>query len=417
MNILVVTPHYSPEGFKVNDICNELLKAGHEVTVFTALPDYPQGKLFEGFSHIKGPWHRMENGIDVYRFPLVTRGNGNALRLALQYSSLVFSMSVLGLMKNVLKDIDVIFVYGVTPAIIALPAVLFKLTYDIPIVNWVTDLFLENVAVVTKINSPIINKPIEWLMHLIHERCDKLFYSSEGFKEALLKQNSAPEKLHYWPQYPQDVFQPVDEIDESIKAEFKQFADKFVVTFTGAITRFQSVPTIIEAAEILREHTDIVFVFIGDGVKRGEMQNSVKDKGLESSVYFLGRKPIETIPHYTALSDATLLSLSSNSVLDAVLPTKIQSYLACAKPVIVSANGACVEIINETKAGLASPAGDAKALAKIVLEMSNLSADERAQMGNNGLAYCQEQFDKDRLLKQLTDTMKALIPENRRNQQ
>ena len=108
MNILVVTPHFYPENFRINDFAEEFVKRGHGVTVLTAIPDYPDGKFYDGYGLFKRA-RESRNGVKIYRAPLIPRGSGSNVRLALNYISFVVGavFTSLFLLRN---KLDIIFV-------------------------------------------------------------------------------------------------------------------------------------------------------------------------------------------------------------------------------------------------------------------------------------------------------------------
>ena len=138
MNILIVTPHFYPENFRINDFAVEFQKKGHKITVLTAIPDYPSGKYYVGYGLFKKIREKY-NGIQIYRTPLIPRGSGSNLRLALNYISLLIC-SMFTSFFVLKKQIDIIFIFGVSPVTIGLPAIFIKKVRKIPICLWVLDL-------------------------------------------------------------------------------------------------------------------------------------------------------------------------------------------------------------------------------------------------------------------------------------
>ena len=124
MNILIVTPHFYPENFRINDFALEFQKKGHSITVLTAVPDYPEGKFFVGHGIFKKNREKFK-GIKIYRAPLIPRGSGSNLRLALNYITFVLGgiFTALFLLKN---KIDVIFVFEPSPITVGIPAIIIK---------------------------------------------------------------------------------------------------------------------------------------------------------------------------------------------------------------------------------------------------------------------------------------------------
>ncbi len=144
MRVLVVSQYFWPESFRINDVVHGLKDLGHEVTVLTGMPNYPEGRLFKGYGYFR-PSREDYDGITVFRVPLVPRGGGGSLRLALNYISFVFSASLLGPFR--LKEhFDAIVVYEPSPVTVVLPAILLRRLRQIPLLFWVQDLWPESLS-------------------------------------------------------------------------------------------------------------------------------------------------------------------------------------------------------------------------------------------------------------------------------
>jgi len=152
---------------------------------------------------------------------------------------------------------------------------------------------------------------------------------------------------------------------------------------------------------------DIHWIFLGDGRRRARLQDEVKGKQL-NKVYLLGSRPMETMPAYFSLADVMLVTLKDNPVMAATIPGKVQSYLACGRPVIGALNGSGAVVIEESGAGYCVDSGDAAGLAAAVLKMSKLSEGERKMMGESALRYYKENFDRDMLISQLEKWMQEM---------
>ena len=127
---------------------------------------------------------------------------------------------------------------------------------------------------------------------------------------------------------------------------------------------------------------------------------------------FIDKKPPERVSFYIANSDAVLISFKKNKAFEATIPAKLQSYLACGKPVLVSADGEIQEIVKQANAGLCSGSGDILGLANIIEKLISLSPEDREEMGRNAIKYNQENFNKNKRLDEIDSWIKKLIDEN-----
>ena len=166
MRCLLLTNHFYPESFRCNDIAFELARRGYQVTVLTAIPDYPVGKFHEGYSLFK---KRREyvNGVKVIRVPIIPRGNGTAIRMLLNYASSIFFFFFYGLYQALFHKYDCIFVHDTSPAFIGLPGVLVRKIQRVPMDLWILDMWPQSLAA-GGIRNPFVYKQIDAMMDFIY---------------------------------------------------------------------------------------------------------------------------------------------------------------------------------------------------------------------------------------------------------
>jgi glycosyltransferase involved in cell wall biosynthesis len=169
--------------------------------------------------------------------------------------------------------------------------------------------------------------------------------------------------------------------------------------------RVQAFDTILNAAELLRDDTTLRWVFVGDGSRKDWVASEVERRGLQQSVFLLGRRPLSEMPAFYAKADVMLVSLIADDIFSLTVPAKVQSYLAAGKPVIGSIDGETARVINESGSGYTAQAGDAVALANAVIRMRDHTPDERRAMGRRGQQYCTNHFSRSACL----DTIEAAL--------
>jgi glycosyltransferase involved in cell wall biosynthesis len=259
-HILVIAQYFYPEQFRINDICTEWVKRGYKVTVVTGIPNYPQGKYYDGYGLFK---KRKEtyNGMDIIRIPLVPRGK-NAIMLALNYLSFVVSGFFWKSFTRIKADF--VFIFEVSPMTQALPGVWYAKKRKIPCYLYVTDLWPENVEIVGGIKNKTILNTIGIMVDYIYKRCDRIFTSSESFIQAIVDRGTDRKKLEFWPQYAEDYYKPVDKEKANIP-EIPQDGI-FNIIFAGNIGFAQGLDVLPEAAKILKKtNTKVRFNIVGDG--------------------------------------------------------------------------------------------------------------------------------------------------------
>lgn len=391
-HILVIAQYFYPEQFRINDICTEWVKRGYKVTVVTGIPNYPQGKYYDGYGLFK---KRKEtyNGMEIIRIPLIPRGN-NAIMLALNYLSFVVS----GFFWKMFTKIkaDYVFIFEVSPMTQALPGVWYAKKRKIPCYLYVQDLWPENVEIITGIKNKKIIGAIGKMVDYIYRGCTRIFTTSESFVKSIHDRGVPLDKIEYWPQYAEDFYIPIEEM--SIPEIPKE--DAFNIIFAGNIGAAQGLDILPKAAEIIKSKTEkmIRFNIVGDGRYKNEFVNIVNAKGLDDMFNFIPKQPATRIPEFMAASDAAFLSLTDSPLFAMTIPAKLQSYMACGIPNIASAAGETAKIIKESNSGLCGSPGNAEELADNIIKLSSKSREELKILGDNARKYYDSHFSKTILL-------------------
>lgn len=399
MNILIVTQYFWPEDFRINDLALGLKDKGHQITVLTGQPNYPGGSFFSGYGFFR-KWREHYEGIEVVRVPLIPRGKGGGLRLALNYLSFVFFASLLSPFRCRGKY-DVIFVYEPSPVTVGLPALLLKKLKRAPVAFWVQDLWPESLSATGAVKSAWILKLVERLVKFIYRGCDLILVQSKAFYDPIQKLGVEMARIEYFPNSAEALYKPVTLTNDA--PERAAMPDGFRVMFAGNIGVAQDFETILAAAEKLKAYPDIHWVVLGDGRMAPWVKEQITQRGLSDTVHLLGRHPVEAMPRYFALADAMLVTLKREPIFALTIPAKVQSYLACGKPIVAALDGEGASVVTEARAGLTAPAESPDALAAAILEMYRMSESDRQAMGERGLQYFETHFERNMLLARLDD--------------
>ncbi len=408
MKILIVTQYFRPEAFRINDLALKLAKRGHEITVLTGLPNYPEGRIYPGYGFFKKSTDAYD-GVRIIRVPLIPRGEGGGLRLAINYLSFVVSSCLLGPLRC--RDrYDLIFVFEPSPFTIGIPGMLFRRLKRAPMIFWVQDLWPESLTATGAVNNHHILQWVGHMVRMIYRRCDRVLIQSEAFKEPAVAAGAPPERTHYFPNWAESLYKPITLAESA--PERDEIPEGFCVMFAGNLGEAQSLETSIQAASRVKADDESVnWVLIGDGRRLAWMKGEVARLGLERQIHFLGRRPTEAMPRYFALADALLVTLRPDPIFSRTIPSKLQSYLACARPVVAALDGEGARIVHEAAAGIAVDAGDAYALARAVLNLKTMQHDKREAMGRAGRAYFENHFESEMLISQLERWMEEMIEE------
>lgn len=401
MRVLVVSQYFWPESFRINAIVESLLKRGIEVEVLTGKPNYPRGEFFSGY-HAWGCQREVNCGIGINRIPLMARGRGG-LRLALNYLSFVISGLWFAPVMLRKRKFDVVFVYAPSPILQVIPAIFLGWLKGCPVVVWVQDLWPESLSATGYIQNRFIISAVRQLVRFIYRHTDLLLVQSRAFT-APARALAANVPIIYYPNSVDDTFAVAATGEPPAVAGLDQ---KFSVMFAGNIGAAQAVDVIVEAASLLKAYADIHFVVLGDGSCREQMLLAAQQRAL-TNLHLPGHFPVETMPAFMQKASVLLVTLADQAIFAATVPNKIQAYLASGRPIIACLNGEGARLVTEAEAGLATPAEDAQALARAVLQLYHLSPGEREKMGENGRRYYQENFNHACLVDDLIQHLQSV---------
>ena len=404
MRVLVVSQYFSPEVFRINEVVQSLVAKGAVVDVLTGKPNYPEGKIFAGYSAWVCKIERVQ-GAAVYRVPIFPRGERGALRLALNYLSFVMTGLMLGPWLLRRKRYDVVFVYGVSPILLAIPAVFLAWLKGLKLVVWVQDLWPDSLAATGYVRNPRVLRAVEWVVRWIYRQADLLLVQSRAF-EASVAALSPGKPIVYYPNSVEAAFAEPPSKDV-VLPEVPALDEGFAVVFAGNVGAGQAVEVIVEAAALLKDVPEIRFVVFGQGSRWGWMCEQMQAREL-TNLHLPGRFPVNTMPGLMQKAGALLVTLAEEPIFAMTVPNKVQAYMAAGRPILACLNGEGARLVMEAKAGLSVPAEDAKALAAAVLQLYRMSPEERAQLGVNGRCYYKANFDHDKLVDDLIAHLRAM---------
>lgn len=400
MKALILSQHFWPESFRINEVAHSLKEVGCEVTVLTGQPNYPDGAVFPGYSAFATGSEDFD-GIVVHRVPLIPRGRSGALRLVGNYLSFICSASAIGPWRLRGQSFDVILVYGTSPILQAIAALVLRMFKRCPVVVWIQDLWPQSLQVTGYVRNPRLLTIVAAVVRWIYRRSDLLLVQSNGFVSAVGPMAGAtPVEIH--PNPGERAFGERAQPSAALTLDAG-----FNIVFAGNLGTVQALDTVIAAAALLRDEPDVRFVLIGSGSRADTLRAEVERLALDN-VHFTGRFPSETMPGILTQASALLVSLNRDEILAQTIPSKVQAYLAAGRPVIASLDGEGARLIEEAHAGIACPAEDAAALADAVRWLKSLPPDTLDEMGRRGRAYYDAHFDPATLARQLIRRLEQL---------
>lgn len=400
MRILIISQYFWPENFKINDIALGLKERGHEVVILTGIPNYPQGTFFDGYNKNSGDeeWE----GIKIIRSKLLPRGDGSGIKLFFNYFSFAFNASIkVGKIKDCF---DRILVFETSPVTVGIPAIFAKRRFKAPYFFWVQDLWPASLTAAGGINNKLVLAFFDRLTRLIYKHSSKVLIQSRAFKDYILKQKVSVEKLVYLPNTTESFYK---HLPKSSKYD-SIIPEGFKLLFAGNLGEAQSLDTFVQATKVVIDRGyNVQWIIVGDGRYKLTLEELIRKLGIEKHIHFVGKYPSTEMSDFFSYANALYVTLKDEYIFSLTIPSKVQSYLACGKPILASLNGEGAKIIKESNSGYVSNAEDVSGLVDNIIKIYKLSEDERKQLGNNGLNYFNKEFKRSVVLDTLEKILKS----------
>ena len=401
MKILIISQYFWPENFRVNELSEELIKLGHDITVLTGYPNYPKGEIFEDFLKNK-TYYNEYKGVEVIRVPIIPRKKGR-FKLAINYLSFVFSSVLIGYYKVYNKKFDLIFTFQVSPITVGITSSFFTFIKNCPSIIWVLDLWPDTLSAYGFLKKKWQLNILKIFVNWIYSRCDVILAQSNSFLKEINSYPSVKNNSIYFPSWGENsLFQKKHPLAQEISKK-----NIFTILFAGNIGEAQDFPSIIQAIKILKDKKIKGFriLLIGEGSKKNWVMKQIKNLEIENFFEIYPSYPLDKMPSFFKHADALLVSLLDKRVFNMTIPGKVQFYLSSGKPIVGMLNGEGADIINISKSGFACNSGDYFQLSKIIRKMINMNPSELKKLGKNGMAYSKSEFSKSELIKKLERIM------------
>ena len=392
MRILVVTQYYYPEPFRINEICEELVRRGYEVTVLTGRPNYPDGIVYSGYenAHLE----EVVNGVKVIRCKIRSRKKGS-VNLLVNYLSFWYLAS--RKVRQLPNSFDVVYSYQLSPITSCKPACWYSKKYHKPHFLYCLDIWPESVIENISPNS-IVYKYITRLSRETYSEADMIGVTSPSFIDYLRKLTNCPkERFVYIPQHARNL-QVVEKSSDG---------NSLNIVFTGNVGASQNLDVLIDAATLIRNELGYRITIVGSGSDLERLKNKVSNKGLSDKIVFVGRQAKETMPKYYAMADFCFLSLRDEGAVSWTIPGKLQEYMSAGKPILAAINGDARFVIEDAQCGECVDYNDSKKLSEVILEYSR-KKDNLRVFGVNARKYYREHFSLKKHVDDLENELYAL---------
>jgi glycosyltransferase involved in cell wall biosynthesis len=406
MRVLVISQLFSPEmgalPNRLYPLTRHLAAQGHDVFVATGMPNYPTGKVFPDYKGQRFMRERID-GVTVLRTASYTvpRNVSKPAQL-LSYASFLPAVLHSGWRAG---DIDVVFVTS-PPIFPALPAILLAKLRRAKLVVDLRDLWPDEVLAVgaAREGSPSI-RLLRLIERWVYREADIVTCTTEAFLDTVAERG-VNDKGRLLPNGADvELFRPLPRENE-IAAEYP-FGERFVVMYSGLLGIKHGLETLIDAAAILRDRTDIVFFIRGEGPRREALLQHAEQLGLDN-VLFGGERQIEDLPYLLARADVCVTNLLPDPYFDKIISVKVFEYLACGKPVVGALGGEGARVLERSGGGITVDPAEAAAMADAILELYD-SPERRAALGEAGRRHVEENYSRAAIAVRLEGMLTELV--------
>ncbi len=407
MKILFLTHYFPPEGnapaSRVHEMAKRWVAAGHDVTVITCAPNVPDGVVYDGYRNRLRQRETID-GIEVVRVWTYIAANKGTIRRIVNYVSYMISAVVFGLR---VRRPDI--VIATSPQFFCgwAGAVLSRLRRR-PFILEIRDIWPESILAVGVRIPRLMVRILEWLERRMYACATHVVTVGEGYRSKLREKGVAPERMSIVTNgVDQDRFSPRPP-DPDMKQRYA-LGDRFVCSYVGTIGMASGLDTVLEAATLLRDagRNDVVFLLVGDGAVRAELEQRAAREDLQS-VVFTGRQPKDAVPAFLSVSNACLVHLRKTELFRTVLPSKIFEAAAMGKPIILGVEGCAADLVREADAGICIEPENSEALIAAIDRLRN-DADTATRLGANGQRTIAEHYNRDTLARDYLSVIERVV--------
>lgn len=402
MKILFFSHYYTPEGnapaTRVSALCERWVKAGHDVTVVTCPPNVPNGIVYDGYANKRTS--EVINGVKVERVKLYIAANKGAVKRMFNFVS-YFLKALLAAMRMPKPDV----VIATSPQIFCgYAGVWYKRLRHVPLVIEIRDIWPESMGAVGANIPKLAYWGLEKVEKAMYRTCDALVTVGEGYRVRLLEKGIPEYKMSIVMNGTDlEVYKPQPKNDYLL-AKYG-LKGKFVVSYIGTVGMACGLEVVLEAAP--QVPSNVVFVIVGDGAHRVQLEQEAKKRGL-TNVVFTGRQPKSSMPDWVASSNANLVHLKKTELFTTVMPSKIFESAGCKRPIIMGVDGYAKKLVMDAKAGLDMTPESADSLVECV---NRLASDQTlcATLGENAYNNIAKVHNRDKQAEDYLETLKGIV--------
>ena len=400
MHILFLTDNFPPESnapaSRTFEHCREWVRAGHQVTVITCAPNFPKGKVFDGYRNRLWQQEAMA-GMRVIRVWSYITANEGFVKRILDYQSFMLSAT---LAAPFVRSVDV--VVGTSPQFFtACAAYLVSRMKRIPFVFELRDMWPESIKAVGAMKDSAVIRVLERIEMFLYRKAARIVTVTHAFKDTLIRRGIDGQKIEV-------VTNGVDLSHFSPQAKDAQLLaqhgldGKFVAGYIGTHGMAHALETLLDAAQTLQQAPgaeNILLLFLGDGASKTELASQAQARGL-GNVMFLDAVPKDQVKRYWSVLDVAVIHLRKNDLFTTVIPSKLFECMGMGLPVLHGVAGESADIVVREQVGEVFESEVAPQLVAGLLRMRD-QPEAYALYQQNGLAAATRYDRKNLALKML----------------
>jgi len=402
MHLTILTQYYPPEigapQSRLTELTQRYTHDGHQVTILTAMPSYPLGKIYAGY----GGFFRREqrDGAEVIRTFIYPTQKADFFHRLSNYFSFVLASMIVG--SVVLRKSDYLFVQS-PPIFLGISGYWLSRLKRTRLIFNVSDLWPETAVRIGILReNSFLHKLSARLEAFLYKKAWLVTCQSQSILDNIMERYPDTRTYRLSNGVDTQWFTP-EQGNEKIRAELGA-PGQCIVSYIGLHGLPQGLNLVLEAANLLRDEADIHFIFVGDGPKKAELLEQAKALALDN-VTFYDSRPKSEIPALIASTDISLVPIKT--YIPGMVPSKLYEAMSSGRPAIVVAEGEAAEIVRNANAGIVITPGDVPGLAAAIRELCNQPA-LRAEFGKNGRKAAEALFDREKIANEFIEFLESV---------
>lgn len=385
-DIVYLTQLYTPEPtFKGDRFAKGLADAGYDVEIVTGFPNYPGGRVYDGYK-MRAIARGTEQDLKVVRLATYPSHDRSAVRRILSYLSFAVTSFFYLLFR---RRAQLIYVYY--PSLTAgLAAIAIKWLRRVPVAVDIQDMWPDSLGAAGMMQNGRLIAVVEWFCQLLYRHVDHIVVLSPGFRRTLIERGVPAEKITVIYNWADEIEQPEGETAPASSPFDPEHS--FTLLFAGNMGAMQRLDSVLDAAKVLaRERSDVGIYLMGGGVDVERLKARVTDEGI-GNVRFLPRVPLHEVQDVLRQAGALLVHLARDPLFAITVPSKTQAYLYAGRPILMAVEGDAADLVREAEAGLVVEPENPQALIEAIRKLADMGVEGRDEMGARARAFYNRQL-------------------------